>query len=362
MLRHLFQPLRQTLRHRRFTAGLLTCAVAAACAASLLPSSALAGPRDGIRIVGSSTMYRMTSHVAESFGHSHKLPTPVVESTGTGGGFQLFCGGIGDPYPDVATASRLITPAEQAACASHDVEDVQEYAVGTGGLVVANAANGRVFNLTRKHIWLALAETVPVDGKLVANPYKIWSEIDPTLPQLPILIYGPPPTSGPRDALVGMVLEPTCLPDPTIQALPQDQQRQVCFKLREDGAYVEAGEYDDNLLRRVAANPNAVGIIGFHVLTEDPSIKAASVDGILPTVVSIVSGHYPLVRNLYIYVKGDHLSRIPGLADFVRLYTSEQMIGPEGELTDNGLVPLPVHIRKASQEKAATLESPPETR
>lgn len=362
MFSDLFQPLRQTLRRRSLTTGLLACTLAGALGAGLLPSSAIAGPRDGIRIVGSSTMYRMTSHVAEVFGHRHSLPTPVVESTGTGGGFQLFCGGIGDDYPDVAAASRLITPAEQAACASNDVEEVQEYAVGTGGLVVANAANGHVFNLTRRHIWLALVETVPLDGKLVPNPYTQWNEIDPTLPHLPILVYGPPPTSGTRDALVGMVLEPTCLIDPTIQALPADQQRQVCFKLREDGAYVEAGEYDDNLIRRVAANPKSVGIIGFHVLTEDPSIKAASVDGILPTVVSIVSGHYPLVRNLYIYVKGDHLSRIPGLADFVRLYTSEQMIGPEGELTDNGLVPLPVHIRKASQDKAATLESPPESR
>jgi phosphate transport system substrate-binding protein len=330
----------------------------AAILAGAPSSDSHAESRQTIRMVGSSTMYRMSSHVAEAFGHNSAHATPVVESTGTGGGFQQFCGGIGDAYPDIAAASRLITQAEQNTCASNDVDDIREMAVGTGGLVVANGVNGRIFNLTRRHIWLALAERVPVHGALVTNPYSQWNQIDPTLPQQPILVYGPPLTSGTRDALIGMVLEPTCLEDPTIKTLTPEDARTTCFKLREDGAYVDAGEYDDNLIRRVAANPNAVGIIGFHVLTEDPAIKAASIDGILPTVVSIVSGHYPLVRNLYIYVKGDHLSRIPGLADLARLYTSDQMIGPEGDLTDNGLVPLPPHMRKASQAQAAALESP----
>lgn len=342
-------------RHAILTLKVFALLVVAGLLLWAMPMNALAGPRTVIRMVGSSTMFRMSSYVAEQFGRTRQFATPIVESTGTGGGFKQFCGGISDQYPDILAASRPITESERQSCARHDVEQVVELEVGTGGLLVVNSDRAPMLNLTSHALWRAIAEKIPVDGKLVGNPYKTWDQVDPILPKLPILVYGPPPTSGTRDALVGMVFEPACATEPLIQALPADQRRDICYRVREDGAYVDAGESDDSMLRRVAANPKAVGIIGFHAVVEDPSIQASPVDGISPNVVSIMSGHYPLVRNLYIYVKGDNLDRIPGLADFVQLYTSDRMIGQNGELVDNGLVPLPDGVRDATQAKVGKL-------
>lgn len=338
----------------------MVCAAVMAVAAGACLSSvpAQAAQRDQIRIVGSSTMYNMSSEVAERFGSQRTYPTPVVESTGTGGGFKQFCAGIGDDTPDVVAASRHITSEEKALCAQNDVGPLAELSVGTGGLVVVNQREkGPYFNLTRSHLWLALADKVPVNGALVPNPYHAWHEIDPSLPDLPIQVYGPPLTSGTRDALIGMVIEPVCLVSDVVSSLPSEQdQRTACMKIREDGVYIDAGEYDDNLLRRVAANPKAVAIIGFHALDDSPELKAAPIDGIQPNAVSLMSGSYPLVRDLLLYVKKDHLDRIPGLADFVRLYVSEAMIGPQGHLLEDGLVPLPAGQLQQSQSVAADLK------
>lgn len=336
----------------------LALSIAGALAVILLPPPAQAAPREQIRIVGSSTMYNMTSEVAERFGKQNTYPAPVVRSTGTGGGFKQFCAGIGDNTPDVVAASRHITDEEKAQCQKNDAGPILELYVGTGGLVLVNQRDkGPYFNLTRAHIWQALAAEVPVHGTLQKNPYQNWHEIDPTLPDLPILVYGPPLTSGTRDALVGMVIEPVCLTSATISALANEKEQQtVCMKLREDGAYIDAGEYDDNLLRRVAANPKAIAIIGFHALDDSPELKAAPIDGIQPTTVSLMNGSYPLIRDLLLYVKADHLDRIPGLADFVRLYVSDPMIGPQGLLTEDGMISLPDGQRKKSQDTANGLK------
>lgn len=326
-----------------------------------LTAGLVAGPaqaqsmRDEIRVVGSSTMYRMSARVAEDFARGSMSAAPVVESTGSGGGFKLFCQGIGRNTPDVVAASRLMAPSERDACKRNHAGEVVELAVGHGGVVAVSAANSPDFTLTRREIWLAIAEQVPVAGRLIANPYTSWRQIAPSLPDLPILVYGPPPTSGTRDALVGMVLEPPCLEDAVVQGLPEAERLPVCMRLREDGAYIHAGEFDDNLARRVTANPKALGIVGFHVLEEDPGLKAAAIDGVTPTFSSILDGRYPLIRQLYIYVKNAHVGRVPGLKDFVESYVSEQAIGGEGFLTDIGLVPLPESERLVTQRKAAAL-------
>ncbi len=317
--------------------------------------AARAFDRDAIRVVGSSTMYRMTARVAEDFGRATMGTTPVVESTGSGGGFKLFCQGLGGHTPDVAAASRMIAESEAAACAANDVHDVVELPVGFGGVVAVTAQDAPDLALTRRHIWLAIAESVPVGGEMVPNPYTSWHDVDPALPDLPIQVYGPPPTSGTRDVLVGLVMEPPCLDDAVVKTLPEAERLPTCKRVREDGVYVAAGEFDDNLARRVQANPKAIGIVGFHVLEENLGLKAASIDGVTPTFSSILGGRYPLVRPLYIYVKGDHAGRVDNLKAFVQAYVSDAAIGPEGYLTDIGLVPLPASERAATQRKAATL-------
>lgn len=338
----------------------MLAAVAVGCvalAAATAPATA-ASTRETIHMVGSSTMFRMNSRVAELFGRTTQYKTPVVESTGSGGGFKLFCAGIADDTPDIAAASRLMTSVEQARCADNEVRDIVELQVGTGGVVVVNAASAPDFNLTRRQIWLALAAQVPQNGRLVANPFKTWKEVDAALPAVPIEVYGPPPTSGTHDVLLGMLMEPVCTEDPVIQALPIDQQIRTCMTLREDGAYIHAGESDDSLARRVSANPNSVGIVGFHVLEEDPMLKAATIEGVEPTFRSILDGAYPLVRPLMLYIKGAHLPRTPGLVEFVQVYTGDAVIGPNGMLPDIGLVPLPPPELHQVQDKARALAGP----
>lgn len=334
---------------------ILLAALALATMAGAVPPVHAQDMRDVIRVAGSSTMYRMSARVAEDFARSTMSPAPVVESTGSGGGFKLFCQGVGPNTPDMVAASRLITQAERESCARNAVGEVVELPVGHGGVVAVTSATAPDFALTRRQIWRAIAERVPLDGKLVPNPYTTWRQIDSSLPDMPILVYGPPPTSGTRDALVGMVMEPPCLEDEVIQALPETDRLPACLRLREDGAYVHAGEFDDSLARRVEANPKALGIVGFHVLEENLGLKAAAIDGVVPTFSSILDGRYPLLRQLYIYVKNAHVGRVPGLKEFAQTYVSEAAIGSEGFLTDIGLVPLPESERRVSQHRAAAM-------
>jgi phosphate transport system substrate-binding protein len=339
----------------KFLIILLRMAVPAVLVLGAATGPGRAQERDNIRVVGSSTMYRMSATVAETYGRTRGMAAPVVESTGSGGGFKRFCAGVGAATPDVVAASRMMTESEARACQANHVDKVVELPVGFGGVVVVSGPEAPDLTLTRRHVWLAIAAEVPVGDRMVPNPYKRWRDIDPALPDLPIQIYGPPPTSGTRDVLVGMIVEPPCREHPVVAAVAEEARHRLCQRLREDGAFIQAGELDDNLARRVLANPHALGIVGFHVLEENLGLKAATIDGVPPTFASILEGRYPLIRPLYIYVKGDHVGRVPGLADFAATYVSDTAIGPEGYLTDIGLVPLPAGERQVTQQRAAGL-------
>lgn len=331
-----------------------------ACALGTCLISFPAAARDQIRVVGSSTVYPFTSAAAEQFGQSGKFKTPIVESTGTGGGFKLFCSGVGDTTPDINDASRPITAAEKEMCRTNGVTSVHEIAVGYDGIVFANAKGAPQLDLTKKQIFLALARQVPKDGKLVVNNYQKWSDIDPKLPAQTIEVYGPPPTSGTRDAFVELVMETACKEFPEFAANISDEKerKKACGMLREDGKYVDAGEDDNIIVQKLVSNKNALGIFGYSFLEENRSkVQASKVEGVSPTLESIESATYKVSRSLYIYVKGDHFGKVPGLAEFANEMVSEAAIGANGYLTAKGLLPLHPGEKKKSQEIAAALKT-----
>jgi phosphate transport system substrate-binding protein len=306
------------------------------------------GGRDYITIVGSSTVYPFTTTVAERFGSGGRFRTPKVESTGTGGGFKLFCGGIGAQYPDMTNASRAIKASEVETCRKAGVNDIIEVKVGYDGITVANAKNGPKFALTRRDLYLALAREVPdpaSPGKLIANPHRTWNQVNPALPPERIEVLGPPPTSGTRDAFVELVMQPGCATVPWIARLRETDEaafRRTCDAMREDGAYIEAGENDNLIVQKLIANPRAVGIFGFSFLEENLNrLKGATVEGVAPTFENIASGAYTVSRPLYVYAKAAHVGVIPGIREFLAEYVSDRSMGEEGYLADKGLVPLP---------------------
>jgi phosphate transport system substrate-binding protein len=303
--------------------------------------------RDYVAVVGSSTVYPFTTTVAEQFGKAGKFKTPKVESTGTGGGFKLFCSGVGVAYPDVSNASRAIKAGEIESCTKAGVKDIIEVKVGYDGIVLANSNKSPAFRVTRREIYLALAKQVPdlaSPQTLVANPYKTWNQINKALPADRIEVLGPPPTSGTRDAFVELVMESGCQTFPWIKSLKDvDEARfkRVCGAIREDGGYVEAGENDNLIVQKLQANPKALGIFGYSFLEENISqVQGSLVDGVAPTFDNIASGKYPVSRPLFIYVKKAHMGVIPGLREFVTEYVSDRSMGSEGYLADKGLVPL----------------------
>ncbi len=307
--------------------------------------------RDYIYIVGSSTVYPFSTVVAERFGRGTEFKTPKVESTGSGGGLKLFCDGVGVDYPDVANSSRAIKRSEIDTCASNGVTDIVEVKIGYDGIVFANAINSIDINVSRADIFLALAKEVPgvEPGKLIANPYKTWADVNPELPNVRIEVLGPPPTSGTRDAFVELAMEGGCMSVDWIAALSKtdsDRYRAICHTVREDGAFVEAGENDNLIVQKLEANPNAFGIFGFSFLDQNTEkVKGAAIDGVIPTFDAIADGDYPVSRPLYFYVKKAHVDVIPGLRGFLREFTSERAWGDEGYLSDRGLIPMPVEER-----------------
>ncbi len=302
--------------------------------------------RDSITIVGSSTVYPFTTTVAERFGRAGQFKAPKVESTGTGGGIKLFCNGVGPQYPDIVNASRRIRPAELLACQKNGVRDVVEIKVGYDGIVLAESKSGNSLNLSRKDVYLALAKNVPDPANpstLIPNPYTTWKDVNPKLPATKIEVLGPPPTSGTRDSFVELYMEVGCRGFAWLDALRgQDEARfkRVCHTVREDGAYVEAGENDNLIVQKLTANKNAVGIFGYSFLEENlDKLKGAVVDGVSPTYETVSSGKYPASRPLYIYVKKAHVGVIRGIPEFIAEYTGEAALGEEGYLADKGLVP-----------------------
>jgi phosphate transport system substrate-binding protein len=344
------------MQHRRYT---LVAAVAAAIG---LANVALAqAARDYISIAGSSTVFPFAAAVAENFGKANRqFKTPKVESTGTGGGIKLFCSGVGVDTIDVANASRRITPTELADCRKNGVKDIVEVKIGFDGIVVANAKSAPTYALTRAQLYQALAKTVPnASGQLVANPYRTWNQIDPKLPNVKIEVLGPPPTSGTRDAFLDLVMDHGCEQFPAVAALKKSDEKKfkaTCQTLREDGAYVEAGENDNLIVQKLQANPRALGIFGYSFLEENlNTLHGSVIEGVKPEFEAIASGEYPVARSLYIYVKKAHVGMIPGLKEFVAEFVSTRAMGEEGYLADKGLIPLPAAQGKAVRDAALAL-------
>lgn len=315
--------------------------------------------RDYISIVGSSTVYPFATVVAERFGKTTKYPTPKIESTGSGGGLKLFCAGVGVEHPDITNASRRIKKSEFETCQSNGVQDVVEVKIGYDGIVVANAKSAPVLKLTRKDIFLALARQVPDPNggqTLVANPYKTWKDIDANLPDVKIEVLGPPPTSGTRDAFVELVMEEGAGSFEFIDQMAKKEFRVVAHTIREDGAYVEAGENDNLIVQKLEANPDALGIFGFSFLDQNQDkIHGSHIEGVAPTFDNIASGDYPVSRPLYFYVKKAHVGVIPGMQEYLQEFSSAKCWGEDGYLTDRGLIPMPEKERKKFQNDAMNL-------
>ncbi len=318
-----------------------------------------AAARDQILIVGSSTVFPFSTTVAERFGRRTSFKTPVVESTGSGGGLKLFCQGVGDRTPDITNSSRRIKSSEVELCASNGVAEIVEVQIGYDGIVLANSKKADRVELTLEQIFLALAKEVPVDGKLVPNPFENWSDVDPSLPNRRIEVLGPPPTSGTRDAFVEVAMEGGAKKIAMLKALKKENKKEfkrVAHSIREDGAYIEAGENDNLIIQKLEANPTAIGIFGFSFLDQnEDKIQGTIVDGAEPTFDNIADGQYAISRSLYFYLKKAHVGKVPGLQEFVSEFTSEDASGEEGYLADKGLIPLPDDARNGVKQSAAAL-------
>ncbi len=323
---------------------------ASAASLALAASMGVAAARDQIQIVGSSTVFPFTTAVAEKLGQGGQFKTPVVESTGTGGGMKLFCAGVGENTPDFTNASRAMKAKELETCKAAGVTPV-EIKVGFDGIVLANSKAGTMVDLTKEQIFKALAKNVAVDGKVVANPYVNWSDIDASLPAQKIEVLGPPPTSGTRDAFVELVMDAAC------QEEVKAANEKGCGEIREDGAFIEAGENDNLIVQKLEANTKAFGIFGFSFLDQNADkLQGHKVDGVEPTFENIASGDYGVSRSLFIYAKKEHVGVIPGMAEFIAEYTNDAAWGPEGYLADKGLIPLPDADRAKVAEEAKALK------
>jgi phosphate transport system substrate-binding protein len=316
--------------------------------------------RDQIRIVGSSTVYPFTTAVAEQLGKTGGVKTPVVESTGTGGGMKLFCDGVGVNFPDATNASRRMKIGEFESCQKNGVKDIIELMVGYDGLTLSHSKKSAPMKITRAHAFMALAKNVPgPDGKLIPNPYKTWNQIDPSLPNKPIEILGPPPTSGTRDSLHELVMEPGAEQIPALKALKASDRKafDAAWKtIREDGAYVEAGENDNVIVQKLEANPNSFGIFGFSFLEENSAkIQGVSIDGVAPEMDTISSLKYGPSRELFVYLKKAHIGVIPGLDKFAQEYVSDRAAADGGYLEKKGLVPVPKAKLAQAKENIAKL-------
>ncbi|NQV86658.1 MAG: substrate-binding domain-containing protein [Woeseiaceae bacterium] len=325
----------------------------AVIALTLFTSANAQSGRDYVYVVGSSTVYPFATVVAERFGRGSEFKTPKIESTGSGGGLKLFCDGVGVDYPDVANSSRAIKSSEVELCAKHGVTEIIEVKIGYDGIVIANALNSATMTLSRRDIFMALAKAVPGEnaGELIDNPYETWADVNPELPAIKIEVLGPPPTSGTRDAFVELAMEGGCATVPWVNALKkldENQYKTICHTIREDGAFVEAGENDNLIVQKLQANPHAYGIFGFSFLDQNrEKVKGAMVDGIAPTFDAIADGQYPVSRPLFFYAKKAHVDVIPGLRGYLREFTSERAWGEEGYLSERGLIPMPEAERKS---------------
>ncbi|RXK05756.1 substrate-binding domain-containing protein [Halarcobacter bivalviorum] len=319
---------------------------------ALLASAALTvslSARDQIKIVGSSTVYPFSSAVAEELGATTKFPTPVVESTGSGGGMKLFCAGNDLNTPDITNASRRMKAKEFTMCEKNGVTDITESVIGYDGIAFAQSKSNPSFNITSEQLALAVAAEVPSkDGKsLIANPYKKWSDIDASLPNREIIIYGPPKSSGTRDAFEELVMQKVFKKMPVYTDLfKKDNKANKKYKkysvVRTDGVYVPSGENDNIIVQKLNKNKEAFGIFGFSFLIEnDDKLSGATINNVSPTPETISSGEYPVSRSLFFYIKNSHKKEVPSMNKYVEMFMSENMIGPDGILAEIGLIALP---------------------
>ena len=327
--------------------------LAAAATAVCLPAAADAR---SMRAVGSSTVYPFAKAVAERVARANpRLGTPIVESTGTGAGMKLFCAGVGERFPDVANASRRMKASEAKQCAQNGVTKITEVQVGIDGLALATARSSAFSNLTQRDIYLAIAKT-PF-GK--PNRARTWKDVNARLPAIPIRVYGPPPTSGTRDSLHELILTPACETNAGLVAMKktdENKYKAICHGLRQDGAYVEAGENDNLIVQKLAGNPNTLGFFGYSFLEENGSrLKGVSINGVAPTYQSISAFQYPGARPLFIYIKNAHAGAIPAVRAFAAEFTKESAFGPQGYLRRIGLIAAPNNIRARSQMSARNL-------
>ena len=316
--------------------------------------------RDYISIVGSSTVYPFSTVVAERFGRSTDFSTPKIESTGSGGGFKLFCSGAGVQYPDITNSSRRVHQSEIDECARNGISEIIEVKIGYDGIVLANFKGAPIYQLSREQIYLALAKNIPdsTRGSLIPNPHETWADIDADLPNVRIEVLGPPPTSGTRDAFVELVMLAGCEAFPVIETLADDARDAACFTMREDGAFIEAGENDNLIVQKLEANPSALGIFGFSFLDQNrDKVQGSLIDGIAPEFESVADGSYPVSRPLYSYVKTLHVGEIPGIEEFLAELTSEAAWGDFGYLSDRGLIPLPQTERRSVLESVQGLQN-----
>lgn len=322
--------------------NLKTTAVIAIAAAGLA-TSAVAQEREQIRIVGSSTVYPFASYVVEEFGATTNFPTPVIESTGSGGGLSLFCEGVGVGTPDISNASRRMKPSEFDRCMDNGVTNITEALIGSDGIVMAQSVDNEPLALTREQIMLAVAAQVPQNGELVDNPYDNWNQIDSSLPDREIEVLGPPTTSGTRDAFEELVMEAAS------ESLGYDEEY---TDIRSDGGYVDSGENDNLIVQRIDQNTAALGIFGYSFLEENRNVvEAATVDGVEPTPENIGEGDYPIARSLWFYIKKDHEGVVPGIAEYVDLFMDPIMIGTDGLLREEGLITLPESVQREWRER-----------
>ncbi|KHF26415.1 substrate-binding domain-containing protein [Solemya velum gill symbiont] len=355
--------------------------IALIAALAFASTAAQAASRDYIEIVGSSTVYPFATVVAETFGKTSGFKTPKIESTGSGGGLKLFCAGVGVDTPDITNASRRIKSSEVEKCAANGVADVTEVKIGYDGIVMANAKGAADFALTRKDIYMALAAMVPgADGKLVANPNKTWKDVNSSLPSAPIKVIGPPPSSGTRDAFEELALGGGAKKVEALAALRGEKDvetvkkmmadlgidmaifdavmkkkgkvkgkdifKKVAHHIREDGAYIEAGENDNLIVQKLENDKGALGVFGYSFLEQNSDkVKGATVDGVAPEFEMISDGSYPVSRALFFYVKKAHVGKIPGMAEFLAEFTADKAWGDEGYLADKGMIPMPAEER-----------------
>jgi phosphate transport system substrate-binding protein len=375
----------------KFLTGTLAVLVAATSIAT-----AKAANRDTISVVGSSTVYPFATVVAERFGRSTAFKAPKIESTGSGGGLKLFCGGVGPGTPDITNASRRIKKAEYDDCQANGVTDIVEVLVGYDGIAIANSNKSPQFQLSLRDIYMALAKDIPgPDGKLAANPNKTWKDVNPALPATKIEVLGPPPTSGTRDAFVELAMGGGAqaiadlkhlrgmgadqideikdsmaklgIPEGVYNALTEnkgkapkgkDVFKTIAHAIREDGAYIEAGENDNLIVQKLEANASALGIFGYSFLEENgDKVQGSSVGGIVPDFDTIANGEYPVSRPLYFYIKGAHVGKIAGIQEYALEFTSNKAMGEDGYLPERGLIPLSAEELKSVQDDVRNLNT-----